>query len=132
MGRFLSGLPDPGRGADRSAPTRPRPGGRGSRPRPGPANTAISSSASERLLRPVARAQRREAGRALRREVPRSAHAEWSPAAERVDPVEQLRESNRTRVARLVPIRYGRMAISPFAFLRGAAGVMARDLAGSR
>src|SRR2546430_15508581 len=74
-------------------------------------------------------ADRRAAGRALRKEVPRSSHAEWSPASERPDPISLLEEQNVSRQAQLVPIRYGRMAASPFAFLRGAAVVMARDLA---
>jgi uncharacterized protein (DUF2252 family) len=74
-------------------------------------------------------ADRRAAGRALRKEVPRSSHAEWSPVAERPDPISLLEEQNLTRQAHLVPIRYGRMAASPFGFLRGAAVVMAQDLA---
>src|SRR5947209_18635378 len=74
-------------------------------------------------------ADRRAAGRALRKEVPRSSHAEWSPASERPDPIRLLEEQNLSRQAHLVPIRYGRMAASPFGFLRGAAVVMAQDLA---
>ena|SRR5437870_1936385 len=74
-------------------------------------------------------ADRRTAGRALRKEVPRSSHAEWSPVADRPDPISLLEEQNLTRQAQLVPIRYGRMAASPFGFLRGAAVVMAQDLA---
>jgi uncharacterized protein (DUF2252 family) len=65
----------------------------------------------------------------LRKEVPRSVHAEWEPAADRPDPLELLEEQARTRIAELVPIRYGRMLSSPFAFFRGAASVMASDLA---
>jgi uncharacterized protein (DUF2252 family) len=74
-------------------------------------------------------ADRRAAGRALRKEVPRSSHAEWSPVADRPDPISLLEEQNLSRQAQLVPIRYGRMAASPFGFLRGAAVVMAQDLA---
>ncbi len=74
-------------------------------------------------------ADRRAAGRALRKEMPRSSHAEWSPASERPDPISLLEEQNVSRQAQLVPIRYGRMAASPFGFLRGAAVVMAQDLA---
>src|SRR2546429_2131570 len=74
-------------------------------------------------------ADRRAAGRALRKEVPRSSHAEWSPVAERPDPISLLEEQSLTRQAHLVPIRYGRMAASPFGFLRGAAVLMAQDLA---
>jgi Uncharacterized protein conserved in bacteria (DUF2252) len=72
-------------------------------------------------------ADRRAAGRALRKEVPRSSHAEWSPVADRPDPISLLEEQNLTRQAQLVPIRYGRMAASPFGFLRGAAVVMALE-----
>jgi len=74
-------------------------------------------------------AERRAAGKALRTKVPRSSHATWSPAPDRPDPISLLEESNRSRIAKLVPIRYGRMITSPFAFLRGSAVVMAGDLA---
>ena len=73
-------------------------------------------------------AQRREAGRALRKAVPRSAHAGWAAPARRADPVAQLIAQDNARLPDLVPIRHGRMAASPFTFLRGAAAVMARDL----
>ena len=56
-------------------------------------------------------------------------HGEWEPAAGRTDPLEILALQATTRLADLVPIRYGRMAASPFAFFRGAAAVMAADLA---
>src|SRR5216684_2175785 len=74
-------------------------------------------------------AERRAAGKALRKKVARSSHAEWSPAADRPDPVSLSEEQNRTRFAHLVPIRYERMTTSPFAFLRGSSVVMAQDLA---
>ena len=74
-------------------------------------------------------AERAARGRSVRKEVPRSVHAEWEPAADRPDPLELLEEQARTRIAELVPIRYGRMLSSPFAFFRGAASVMASDLA---
>src|SRR5437588_7530921 len=74
-------------------------------------------------------ADRRATGRALRKEVPRSSHAEWSPVADRPDPISLLEERTVSRQAQLVPIRSGRMAASPFGFLRGAAVVMAQDLA---
>ncbi len=67
-------------------------------------------------------------GRAARREVPRSSHAVFEPAPHRVDPIELLERQAGTRVAELVPIRYGRMLVSPFAFYRGAAMIMASDL----
>lgn len=68
-------------------------------------------------------------GKAARSESRRSAHAEWQPAAGRPDPIALLEEQAASRVPGLVPIRYGRMAVSPFTFYRGAAAVMANDLA---
>jgi len=68
-------------------------------------------------------------GKALRAKVPREAHGEWEPAPRRPDPVETLEQQAATRVPELVPIRYGRMADSPFAFFRGSAAIMAWDLA---
>src|SRR5262249_45065460 len=75
------------------------------------------------------RDERRQAGTALRREVPRSAHSGWVPPADRRDPVEILIEQGKSRIQELLPIRYGRMRSDPLAFLRGAAAVMASDLA---
>ncbi len=75
------------------------------------------------------RAERSAAGKALRSKAPRTSHGGWASAADRPDPISLLEESNRTRVPELVPIRYGRMSLSPFAFLRGSAVVMASDLA---
>jgi uncharacterized protein (DUF2252 family) len=69
-------------------------------------------------------------GKRARKEVPRSSHRDWSPAADRLAPKEILAEQDRTRVPELVPIRYGRMLVSPFTFYRGAAAVMAADLGG--
>src|SRR5258708_30694326 len=74
-------------------------------------------------------ADRRAAGRELRNKVPRSIHAEWTPSADRPDPLSLLEEQNRSRLAHLVPLRYQRMAASPFTFLRGSASVMAQDFA---
>ncbi|HEV2870804.1 MAG TPA: DUF2252 domain-containing protein [Actinomycetota bacterium] len=71
---------------------------------------------------------RAEAGRALRRAVPRSSHATWVPAGRR-SPLALVEESDRRRLPELVPIRHARMAASPFAFLRGTPAVMAHDLA---
>src|SRR5436309_9187130 len=68
-------------------------------------------------------------GRARRSEVPRSSHASWKPEGSRPDPIALLEEQASERVPELVPIRYGRMSASPFAFFRGAAYVMASDLA---
>jgi uncharacterized protein (DUF2252 family) len=74
-------------------------------------------------------AERRARGKAARGAAPRSSHAEWAAAADRADPIRLLEEQAETRVQDLVPIRYGRMSASPFAFFRGAAYVMASDLA---
>ena len=68
-------------------------------------------------------------GRKARELVPRSRHGEWVVPADRTDPLDILALQAVTRVPDLVPIRYGRMAASPFAFFRGAAAVMAADLA---
>src|SRR3954471_24945748 len=76
-------------------------------------------------------AQRSATGKAARAAVSRSSLAEWEPAATRRDPVAVLEEQAQTRVPELVPIRYGRMLVSPFTFYRGAAALMAADLAGS-
>jgi uncharacterized protein (DUF2252 family) len=75
--------------------------------------------------------QRHERGRAARRLVSRGSHAQWAPAPDRPDPVELLEAQARDRIQELLPIRYGRMMASPFAFLRGSAIVMANDLAGT-
>ncbi|CAM3186953.1 DUF2252 domain-containing protein [Cupriavidus taiwanensis] len=74
--------------------------------------------------------ERAARGRALRDTVPRSSHSGWTPAADRRDPVTLLEESNAGRMMELVPIRFGRMSASPFAFYRGSAAIMAADLAG--
>lgn len=74
------------------------------------------------------RAERYAAGKALRRRASRESHADC-PAAKERDPVAILRETDAARIPELLPIRYQRMAQSPFAFLRGAAAIMARDLA---
>jgi uncharacterized protein (DUF2252 family) len=73
--------------------------------------------------------ERAAAGKAARSAAPRSALAEWEPFSGRPDPVATLKAQARTRVRELVPIRYGRMVVSPFTFFRGAAAVMAADLA---
>ncbi len=74
-------------------------------------------------------AERLKAGRALRKKVPRKDHASWTAPANRPDPTKLLIESDTGRISSLLPIRYGRMRQSPFAFLRGAAALMASDLA---
>ena len=72
---------------------------------------------------------RMAAGKALRKNIPRSEQGEYKPAADRADPVSILEAQGKTRLATLVPIRYARMLTSPFAFLRGGAAIMAADLA---
>jgi uncharacterized protein (DUF2252 family) len=72
--------------------------------------------------------KRRSAGKSLRQSVPRESHAEWKPRKDRPDPLQLIAQSNKGRQARLIPLRMGRMAASPFAFLRGSACVMASDL----
>ncbi len=73
--------------------------------------------------------ERRAEGKALRDRVPRVAHAGWKAPRHRKDPVALLAESNTGRLADLIPIRFGRMGASPFAFYRGSAALMAADLA---
>ena len=75
------------------------------------------------------REERAQLGRAARTRVPASMHRGWTSAADRPDPIALLEEQATTRVQELVPIRYGRMAASPFTFFRGAALPMAVDLA---
>src|SRR5208283_2022966 len=73
-------------------------------------------------------AERMARGKAARDEVPRARQAIFEPAPTRADPVELLERQAKTRVPELVPIRYGRMLLSPFTFYRGAAMIMAHDL----
>ena len=72
--------------------------------------------------------ERKAKGREARDRTPVSSHTKWRPAAERPDPVALLEEQNRTREPDLVPVRHGRMMVSPFTFYRGAAKIMATDL----
>jgi uncharacterized protein (DUF2252 family) len=97
-----------------STPARPT-----SRARRTPATAAVPHlSVAERIAR----------GKAARAEVPRASHAIFEPSSDRADPVELLERQAETRVPELVPIRYGRMLVSPFTFYRGAAMIMAHDL----
>ena len=77
-------------------------------------------------LSPAERAAR---GKAARAEVPRDSHAVFDPPPDRPDPISLLEEQGKSRVPELVPVRYGRMMVSPFTFFRGAALPMASDLA---
>ena len=74
-------------------------------------------------------AERQADGRARRKLVPRSSHADWSPGEDRADPVAVVQAANADRLQSLVPIRHGRMSTSAFAFYRGTADIMAADLA---
>jgi uncharacterized protein (DUF2252 family) len=73
--------------------------------------------------------ERRATGADWRRKVPLSAQANWQPPANRADPIEVLIEQGKTRIAELLPVRYKRMKCDAFAFMRGAAAIMAADLA---
>ena len=73
-------------------------------------------------------AERAARGKATRAEVPRTSHADWEPSSTRPDPVAILEAQGVSREQSLLPIRYGRMLVSPFTFYRGAAALMASDL----
>src|SRR5215470_7084974 len=73
--------------------------------------------------------ERMAKGRQARTVTPPSSHAGWRPAADRPDPVGLLEQQDETREPDLVPVRHGRMMVSPFTFYRGAAAIMAADLA---
>ena len=72
--------------------------------------------------------ERRAEGEEAQRRTPPSTHGEWVAAADRFDPIALLEQQNETRVPDLVPVRHGRMMVSPFTFYRGAAKIMAADL----
>ena len=106
----------------------------GSRALHKPTSRRAGGGRDEKFLEPKAvphftPAERVARGKAARAEVPRSSHAEWEPPSNRRDPVDLLEEQAETRVPELVPIRYGRMLVSPFTFFRGGAYLMAADLA---
>jgi uncharacterized protein (DUF2252 family) len=94
-----------------------------------PARPAPKGGRPDRQTPPPSPQERAAEGKAARRRVPRSSHAQWEAPGDRADPVALLEEQAKTRLPELVPIRYGRMMASPFAFFRGAAYVMASDLA---
>ena len=72
--------------------------------------------------------ERAARGKQARKETPPSGHAKWKPADDRPDPIALLEEQNARREPDLVPVRHGRMMVSPFTFYRGAARIMAADL----
>ncbi len=86
----------------------------------------MSVSSDPSVLSPSGRAAR---GKAARGDAPRSGHAGFEPAGDRPDPIEVLERQARTRLPELVPVRYGRMLVSPLTFFRGSAAIMAHDLA---
>jgi len=90
--------------------------------------TAKSSLKTPRPETRMTREERRATGKALRDQASLKSHANWKPDSRRQDPVDILVKSSRGRVRTLLPIRYGRMMASPFAFYRGAAAIMAADL----
>ena len=81
------------------------------------------------LKETLTREERKAAGKALRDKCSRRSHATWTEPTNRRNPVELLIQSNKGRIPNLIPVRYGRMMQSPFAFFRGAAAIMAADLA---
>src|SRR5881394_3984287 len=89
--------------------------------------TRRSQSMSATIKHPSV-AERRTLGNELRKQTSPSAHTGWRPAADRPDPVALLEDQNATREPDLVPVRHGRMMVSPFTFYRGAAKIMAADL----
>src|SRR5436190_1249919 len=78
-------------------------------------------------FRPMSRSERFKLGQSLRQKVPRSSLGQWKAPANRPDPVAQIVRSHLGRLEWLIPVRVGRMAASPYGFLRGAAVVMAED-----
>ena len=92
-------------------------------------NTAASRKTATPRVPHLSVAERVARGKAARAEVPRASHAVFEPSPTRADPVKLLERQAKSRVPELVPIRYGRMLVSPFTFYRGAAMIMAHDLA---
>src|SRR5438876_8301597 len=99
-----------------------------SAPRPTRTSGEHDGEGLEQLAAPTL-AERIRAGEAARKRAPLDSHGAWRPPSDRPDPVALLEGQAKTRVPELVPIRYGRMLMSPFAFYRGTAALMAADLA---
>src|SRR3954451_19980454 len=87
------------------------------------------SVATRQRAKHQSKAERAAAGKAARAEAPRSSHAGFQPPPDRHDPIALLEADEQSRVQDLLPIRHGRMLASAFTFFRGAAGLMAADLA---
>jgi len=103
--------------------------------RPGEAGGIVMSTPGGQRRTPAWRLaqlspeDRNARGKAARGDAPRSSHGSWEPAGDRPDPIALLEEQAGSRVPELVPIRYGRMLVSPGTFYRGAALIIASDLA---
>src|SRR4249920_4270490 len=97
----------------------------------GAAGPPVSPSMARWRREHLTVAERVARGKEARAQVPRAAHGRWEPAPDRPDPIALLEEQAASRVPELVPIRHGRMLVSPFTFYRGAALIMAADLAGT-
>src|SRR5271167_4327970 len=85
--------------------------------------------ASPAVVRQYSREQQYAEGKAIRDTCAGESHADWKPPADRSDPIVILEASDKERLPELIPVRYGRMIPSPFVFYRGAAAIMASDLA---
>src|SRR5215204_5538382 len=95
---------------------------------PGTPGPGVATDPNRAAQTAASHQQRHERGRATCRVVPRTSHAAWTPAQDRPDPVDLLEAQASDRLPDLLPIRYARMAASPFAFMRGSAIIMAHDL----
>jgi uncharacterized protein (DUF2252 family) len=95
-----------------------------------PDRTEVGRMATKQVAHPST-GERRAKGEQAQVRTPASSHTGWRPAADRPDPVGLLQEQDVTREPDLVPVRHGRMMVSPFTFYRGAAKIMAADLAGT-
>ena len=100
---------------------------------PARGHVVLASADSEAFTslrrRSTSRLDRYGMGKELRRQVPRRLLGEWSAPPDRPDPVQLIIESHEGRLDWLIPVRVGRMAAAPYGFLRGAAIVMAEDVA---
>jgi len=100
---------------------------------PGKTSTTLRRNVIDGLEKeasPVTVEERMATGKALREKCPRGSQANWTPAANRPNPIDVLKATEKGRLPELLPIRYGRMKESPFGFYRGSAAIMAGDLAG--
>ena len=89
---------------------------------------ALTAKTAKKVAHPTPK-ERAQLGKEARARVPRASQAAFEPSSSRPDPVSLLERQAQSRVPELVPIRYGRMLVSPFTFYRGAALIMASDLA---